>query len=85
MPKQKSGPVVYTVRTHSYPGDNTVQVRIKDPARPHAAYFVMFNLYRRRYGHLGLMYENDRFSHDPFKTIAEAKEYALKAYKKGVK
>ena len=72
----------YTVRLRSYPGDNTVQIRIQDPEHPYRKN-TMFNIYRRSYGRLGQRWFNDRFSGTPYKTITEAKEYALKLYKQG--
>lgn len=82
MVKKAAAPklTAYTVHNKSYRGDNSIQVRIRSSEHP-TRFTAMFNLYRRTFGRLGLYYFNDRYGNDPpFKTIAEAKAFALKAY-----
>jgi len=72
--------VAYTVKNKSYRGDNSIQVRVRSSEHP-TRFTAMFNLYRRQFGRLGLYYFNDRYGNDPpFRTITEAKAFALKAY-----
>ena len=59
---------------NSYSGDKSLRIDIHDNGN----IVPMFNVYPKS-NRLGRYYSNDRYS-NTFKTITEAKEYAIKRY-----
>lgn len=69
----KGGLTVKTFRYHSYPGDNSVQVRVVDERLRGVLVFNLWPITRR-----GMRFwENDRFGVGPFQTITKWKQWAL--------
>ena len=63
---------IKTRKNKSYPGDNSILVYLK---RDNGGELGLFNLYPNTY-RTGRYYDNDRYT-NVFKTIKEAKKFAL--------